>query len=260
MILLPAGVAAPNHPRIGYRNIIEAGMLSSEQAADGFPVVNLANPATFLLWRGDDGSAQTITITVGVNRTIDYLGIARHNIGTTGATYALESSDNGTDWDPVVDDNPVDDRVIIHEFDPVTAAHYRLTIGAGNAAPQIAVLYLGEILALERRLYVGHRPVPFALRRVVSTGRSESGQFLGRTRRRESVEFELSMPNLTPAWVRDELEDFVDNSDVAPFFWAWRPTDYPDEVAYCWTTGDPALVNQRPNGMLELSASVQGIR
>lgn len=260
MIILPAGAANPDHPRIGFRNIVAAASLSATSAEDGFPVTNLGNPATFLLWRAADATTQDIVVTLGTSRTIDYLGIARHNLGTVGADYTLQSSPDGMAWTTVVTANPSDDRVIFHTFDPVAESNYRLRIESSVSAPQLAVLYLGELLVMERRLYVGHTPVPFGLRRVVSTGRSESGQFLGRTRRRQTVNFDISMPNLTPEWVRDELEPFIDVSDVTPFFWAWRPEAYPAEVAYCWTADDPATTNQRPNGMMEFQTSVQGIR
>lgn len=260
MIILPAGVTGPNHPRIGYDSIVTAASLSSDQAADGFPIANLGNSATFLLWKGEDATEQSIVVSPGSGQTIDYMGIARHNLGTAGVDYTLESSNNGTDYTEVVTDNPDDDRAIIHQFDSVSASFFRLTISAGSVAPQMAVLYLGQILSMERRLYVGHTPVPFGLRRTVSTGRSESGQFLGRVRRRETVEFAIDMPNLTPAWVRSDLEPFIDVSDTTPFFWAWRPEDYPAECAFCWTAGDPATTNQRPNGMMDFNVSVQGIR
>lgn len=259
MIILPAGATLPNHPRIGYANVVPDGGISSGSAAAGFPVSNLLNPTTYLAWRGSSTAAQTVTFSFGTATAVNYLGIAAHNLGTSGITYTLQSSDNNMTWTTIASDAPDDDKPIIHEIADTSANYYRLQLSSGSVAAQIAVVYLGDVLRMERRIYVGHQPVPFGYRRDVSTGRAEQGQFLGRTQRRTTLEFSVAMPNLTPAWCRSDLLPFIDVSDITPFFWAWRPEDYPDEVGYCWTLGDPQAKNQRPNGMMEFSMQVQGI-
>lgn len=261
MMIIPDGAELPNNPRIGWRNVVAFGNVTASDEAAGFPVTNLANPATNLQWKASAAGAETITIALSGAADVDYLGIARHNLGTAGITYTLQSSPNGSDWTAVTgaSASPSDDRVIFHQFGSVNAQYFRLSLSAGSTAAAIAVLYLGEITVLERRIYVGHTPITLGRRRQVSTGRSESGQFLGRIRRSSLLESRLSLPNLDPEWYRNELDGFVEDGDLYPFFWAWRPDDYPDEVAFCWAMDDIVPVNQRSNGMMQVEASIQGI-
>lgn len=259
MIILPNDAAFPNNPRIGYDTDIANASLSADEEAAGYPASNLRNPATYLQWRGTSTAAQNVVANMDGNPTVDYLGIAVHNLGSAGITYTLERSDDAVSWTPIVSDSPADDGAIIHEFDEVTDAFFRLALTSGSVAPRIGVWYLGQMLVMTRRIYVGHTPVTLARQRQVSTGRSESGQFLGRVQRRETLPFNISVQNLAPAWVRSTLDGFLEVSDVTPFFWSWRPTDYPAEVAYCWTDGDPAVVNARANGYMDFQASVQGV-
>lgn len=262
MMIMPADAELPNNPRIGWRNVVpDASSITATQEATGFLVANLLNPATFLSWKGTSAAAQSITIQLASAQELDYLGIARHNLGTAGIEYTLETSSDGETWTAITDatHEPADDGVIFHQFTPTTSSRWRLSLAAGSAAPQIAVLYLGAITVLKRRIYVGHTPINLGRRRRISTGRSEDGQFLGRHRLSTTLESRLSLQNLDPDWYRDELDGFVEDGDIDPFFWAWRPDDFPDEVAYCWTMDDPVPVNQRANGMMQIDFSIQGI-
>lgn len=260
MIILPAVPTLPNNPRIGWRNFVTAAGVTVSSAADGFPGVNLANGLTWLLWRATSTAAQTLTFDLGAATQVDYVGIARHNLGSAAASYTLQRSSDGSSWSTVVGPiTPTDDGVIIHEFDAVTYRYFRLSIGSGSTAVQIAVVYLGRILTLARRIYVGHVPLPFGMKSTVSTGRSESGQFLGRVVRRKFYETGVQIANIDPDWCRDNIEPFIEAAAEEPFFWAWRPTLFPTDVGYVWTRDDINPENQRPNGMMQLSMGLQGI-
>ncbi len=249
------------NPRIGWHNLVRYNNISADEAADDEPITNLANPATYLLWRGRTTDPQIVLLQFFGAETVNYFAIAKHNFGSSGATISFESSTNGTTWTTrVAAFNPPDDAVIIREFDPAVASSFRLSITPGTVPPAIGILYIGEILVLQRRLYVGHTPLPYGRQTVVSTGFSESGQFLGRVRRREVFESSIDLKNLTPDWYRENMEPFIAQATVNPFFWAWRPGDYPFETGYAWLTGDPAMSNQLPNGMVQVSLSMQGIR
>jgi hypothetical protein len=266
--LAPALVAAPysvnaNSPRIGYHNIVTADNLAADEEEVGYPVTNLANPATYprAAWRGTSTAEQYVTV-VQAATDVDYFGIARHNLGSTGASVQLQGSDNGSDWDDVsIEVNPGQDWVLMLHFTPVSYAQWRLRIVPGTAAPEIAVFYLGTLLTLQRNIYVGHTPLVYGRNKSVVTGKSESGQFMGRTTRREFLQSAVDLKNLTPAWFRSHLDPFLDECQAGkPYFWAWRPGSYPAEVGYAWIEGTPSISNQSPNGLMQAGWSMQGIR
>jgi hypothetical protein len=259
MIVLPAGAELPNNPRIGWQSLIQGATATSSAA--GFPAVNLTNDVTALYWRAVDATAQTLTFDLGAAVAIDYLGIARHNLGTCGATYTLQRSVDGTTgWTTVAGPIlPLDNGIVMHEFVPATYRFWRIQLSAGSAQAQIASVYLGNILVLERRIYVGHTPLPFGMKTTVSTGRSESGQFLGRVLRRKFYETTFNMQNIDPETCREDIDPFIQSIVHKAFFWAWRPEAYPEEVGFVWAMGDVNPANQRPNGMMQFDCGVQGI-
>lgn len=260
MIIIPNDATLPNNPRLGWRNFVTSSNVDASSEAAGFPAINLGNPATYLKWRASSAAAQTIVIDLATETEIDYIGIARHNFGTAGIAYTLESSDNASTWTERSIGEPEDDRVVFHEFASATARYWRLSLDAGSAAAEMAILYLGRVTILERRLYVGHTPITMGRRRETSTGRSERGEFLGRIRLSETLESTIAMQNIDPDWYRDELDGLIEDEDLNPFFWAWRPSDFPEEAAFAWSMGDIVPVNQRSNGMMQFEARIQAIR
>lgn len=262
-----AGVNA-NNPRIGYHNIITSTNISSDEADASYPLFNLTNPATYLRWRGESDGEQSIVINLGSSETVNYFGLAAHNLGSIGATIVLQKSEfvgsPATEtWTDISTERMLaNDNAFVEEFENVTANKYRLLITPQNGSdpPEIGILYVGRILRMQRRIYVGHQPITLSRRTIVSSGRSESGQFLGRVRRSQYLETTANFRHLTPTWVRNYFEPFMQSAETVPFFWAGRPGDYPDEVAFCWLTEDPKPTNQLANGFMSVDISIQGVR
>jgi hypothetical protein len=259
MITLPDDFLLPNNPLIGWHNVVTASSLTADQESATAPVTQLANPATYNPWSGTTAVEQSVTVSLAAATTIDYVGIAQHNLGTAGITYFLEYSSNSVDWTEAANGTPVDDGVIIHVIDPISAQFWRVRFSAGTESPAAAVLYLGEILQITRRVYVGHTPITLGRKTGTRPGRSENGQYLGRVVARRLYACEVSIDNLDPDWYREYFDPFALNAEDFPFFWAWRPETYPDEVAYAWTTSDITPDNQRPNGMMRVSFPIEGI-
>jgi hypothetical protein len=200
-------------------------------------------------------------IAEGGAQECNYFGIAKHNLGSTGATIKLQNSADGVTWADVTDAiAPGDDFAIMYRFDADTANHWALYITPGTAAPQITVLYLGLLLVGERRIYVGHTPLTLGRNQAVTTGLSEDGSFLGRVKRREFLTSAAEFKNLTPGWYRTYFDPFAEASAERPFFWAWRPGSYPTEVGYAWVEGGIKPANQSPNGHMQVSFEMQGVR
>jgi hypothetical protein len=259
-----------NNPVIGYDNRVTATNVEATSEAAGYPVTNLANSSTYLHWRGEDASPlqpETITVTTNTTDLLDYVGLARHNFGTEQMSVLIEGLVDA-DASPIVWEElvaefiPADDQPIIARFDPTAYAAIRITITPSEdttAAPQLAVLYVGTLLQLQRRIYVGHTPINYGRSSRVVNGRSESGNFLGRIVLSESVGTGVSLSNLTPDWYRTYFDPFTRAARERPFFFAWRPEDYPKEVGFAWLNNEPKPSNQRPNGMMQVSFEMTGI-
>lgn len=249
-----------NHPIVGYDNVVTAPNLSSTTAQTGFPVTNLANSATHLVWKGVDGGGDEY-VTVAVQAEVDYLAIARHNLFTVGATLSVEYESAPSTWAPLTTPFvPGNNRPLIFRFARAEYSALRLRIQSATADPSIAVLYVGSLLSIERKIYVGHAPAPLARRANAVNAVSESGNFLGRIVLSEMNGSQVQLTNLTPAWVRAKLDPFFVAAQEEPFFFAWRPHDYPGEVSFGWMTDSPQPSNDRPNGMMSASFSFTAIK
>lgn len=227
-------------PLIGYDNVVTTANIAADSAATGSPASNLANPATHLKWVSDSTADQDISITLDGLTEIGYVGIAEHNFGSTGATVNIAGTVSGSPVDFTDEVIPGDDSPLLWWITPgVFPTELRIHIQPNGIEPEAAVVYAGVPLRLERKIYVDHTPISQARKINVSNGRSESGEFLGRVITGEWRETTAKFRLFTPAWYRANMPDFLDAAKERPFFFAWRPNEYPLEVGYVWLTNDP---------------------
>lgn len=132
-----------------------------------------------------------------------------------------------------------DDTPILMRFDPFAWDRLRVVLTPGSAPARVAVAQVGKLLIAPRGTSVDHTPINLARRTEVVTGRSEAGNFLGRIITRETLASSFSINNLEQAWYRANFDPFLKAARAQPFFFAWRPEDYPGDVGYCWLTNDP---------------------
>lgn len=259
------GIINENNPVIGYENLVTVTSLSTTSEVDDFPVTNLANPATNLKWKAD--AAEEVYITVLVDRVdpIDYLAIAKHNLGSglipvSVEGLAEEEDDPMTDWFELTTDVLLpNDGPTLFRFELQSLYSIRIRMQAADVIPEIGVMYVGKLLVLQRRMYVGHSPITLNKVAKITNARSEDGNFLGRIVLNTMNQSGVSLQNLTPDWYRTYFDPFVDAAKEYPFFFAWRPGDYPMEVGYCWMTDDPTPENQRSNGMMQVNFKLNGV-
>lgn len=256
-----------NSPIIGYQNLVTTANVSATSEEPDYPASNLGNPATHLLWRsaaGSPSSPEYITVILDTNELVDYVGIARHNFYSNLTPVTLEGAITPDVWFELISERQLpDDGPAIFRFEPQSLYAVRLKIGEAAAAapvpPQLAVMYAGALLVIQRRIYVGHTPITYGRKLQVVNNRSISGAFLGRIITSETRESNISLKNLTPAWYRSYFDPFLIAAKEIPFFWAWRPGDYPDEAGYVWLKNDPVPQNQLPNGMMQVDCEIEGI-
>ena len=248
-----------NNPLICYDNIVTvSNLLASSEDAD-FPVSNAANPATDLIWKASSAALTTVDISNDAD-TVDYIGIVGHNFASAGIGVKIQVDTGSGYVDLTSETTPTDDGPLIFRLpSQVLWDTLRIRMAAGTAAPQFAVVYCGQSMVIQRRLYVGHTPISMGRSVAVVNGVSQTGNYLGAVIVGEVFETKIDIQNMAPGWYRQVLDPFIEVCKSTPFFFAWRPRDYPDEVGYCWVTNDPIPENQRPNGMMRIGISVRGI-
>ena len=247
-----------DHPVIGWHNLVTAASIVADNEDPDFPASNLANPATHEEWRSDADGDQYLTVTTGYIDEIDYVGIARHNFGSEQIPVTVEDGSSNVLVQEVMlpDDSPA-----LFRFTAQSLATVKIKLAAGtDKLPRAAVVYVGKLLVLERKIYVGHTPLTQARKVDVQNGRSERGNFLGRIVRGAWRETTIPLSLLSPAWYREHGGyEFLAVAAETPFFFGWRPQSYPYEIGYCWTIEDPMPVPVGPSNRIAFDLKVSGI-
>jgi hypothetical protein len=252
-VYLDAGLAdVGNEPAIIYRNYFLEGTVTASGEEPGFPYENALDGLTGDFWIPDALPA-TLAVDLGVGREINCIGFVGES---NGCTFIVEYY-NGATWIVRGTFTPTVNVWVGFFTGGVTDAQWRVRI-TGATVPSVAVLFLGNALRIERRLYVGHAPITMS-RVVDKVGNlAEGGQYLGKEIIRRGVQTSIAFKNLTPDFVRDEIDPFIESAITNAFFWCWRPQTY-REAAYVWTNDDIAPTNDAANGDMGVSFNVRGI-
>ena len=260
VLSLPDDALPARNSRIGHRTWTRGLMASdvtASSAQDDFPADAPLRPDTFERWRPTSTSA-TWEVDLGSAQPVSYVGIAAHTLGESNASVLVEySQDGGETWQQFSARAPGDDRAIMFLANEVAARNWRLTFES-QAIFEVGVIYLGPVLVMQRPIYGGHTPVLLSRTTTIRTSRSRSGQFLGQDFRRRGYQTSASFSNLEPAWLRREFEPFIEDARIYPYFFAWRPTTYPREVAYVWTADDIAPQNSGTRELMDVSWDMVG--
>ncbi len=257
-----------NNPTILYRNFVTAAGISATSAEADYPASNLANLLTHssAVWRATSTAEQELVFTIAELEYIDGFGIAGHNLGSAEIGLTIEVYTDGA-WVEVYDGMPANDAPLLFRSDLYPVSQVRLTLAEGNEPAEIAVVQIAPLLVVQRRIWMGHTPITMGVVTDVVGGMSQSGAYLGSIVLGEYNSTAIDLKNLTPDWYRENFDPFIRAAKTQPFFFAWRPVDYPDEIGFCWLTNNPKPVNQRrrrsatgtDHGLMSVQLQVNGI-
>lgn len=197
-------------------------------------------------------SGTSFTFTMPSNRAIDSIGVLG-NLSGVGVTVQYSTSTGGS-FVTVASETPANDRPLLVLFDEVSARRVRVTLSSSR---QITHVSAGIALQMQRPIFGGHNPITMSRQTEYQSRRSESGNFVSRNIIREGLNGQYEWSNLTDDWVREYFDPLILSARKLPFFIAWRPEDYPDEVAYAWTTGDISPSNIGTRNLMSVSMDVQ---
>jgi hypothetical protein len=249
-------------PRVLYqthaRGRSASDILVSSEAADG-PRDAPLRPETYESWRPLAVPA-TWRIDLGAAKTLEYVFIAGHTIGSAGATIQAHYSNDDAAWTLLSNAaTPAagDDSPIVLVFPRQNARYVRLTLS--GAIAKLAVIYVGTQLVMPHTLYGGIQPVTMSRETELSVSLSESGQFLGQSIVSRGVSAAVHFRHLDPAWVRASFDPFAKEARLYPYVFAWRALTYPAELAYVWTTKPIKPSNMGKREWMEVQWSMVGM-
>lgn len=241
------------------------GTITATTSADGFAAVNASTVRTDSAWRATAIPA-TWTNAFADETNISFVGIAKHDLGTQGATIAIEYDVGGV-WAafPGADAiQPTDDSPILLLTAVTACDGVRVRITAATDEPTISVIRMGRAQEWPRPFTWTGQPITEGDRISFDNTISVTGNWLGRSIASDGLQFSLTMQYASETWRQTELADFkaYANGEEAAFFIAARPGDYRDEVSYAWATEVVTASREMPNKNIATAVTLncQGLR
>jgi hypothetical protein len=271
LALTPAGIPL-NTPIFGWSSIATAGTITATSEDAEHPASNLANPSTALRWlAAEEGSPpgppaadQYLTVTISQVDPLDYLAIAVHNLGSGQNTLSVEGSVGGSPlWFELVGESiPANDDPIVFRFTPQSLTGCRLRIQGSPlgvpTTPYVAVLYVGKLLVCERGTGGDHIPINLGRTANVMTGKSATGNFLGRIVLSEARQTTFALSFLRETWYRTNMDPMIRASKELPMFFAHQPTNFPNDVGFVVLTNDVQPTRNYQTGTMAISLQMGG--
>jgi hypothetical protein len=265
-IVLSAAEAAypPGTPRILWDNIVTSSNIAADSEAAGFPVSNLANPATHQKWQAAAAEDVEITITVDSVDGQSGVGIAKHNFGSAAIAVEVGYYD-GLTWVSLAGPQiPADDEPLLFQFTEQSLSEIVIRLAEGSEAARAAVVYAGKLLIMPRGVDVdADFLVPrFARKTEYSSPLSERGNYLGRIVTSQHIDgVSHTYSHLVADFIRDEIDPFIAAAqDDVPFFYAMLADDGVNyDVAYAWITDDPMPLKSPVTGRYKLNLKMGGL-
>ena len=263
LVLSPAAAAVSLvNPRIGWQNrarndAIDATKVTvSSEAAEG-PRDAPLRPDTAEYWLPASLPA-TWLVDLVFQYDVDYVGLV-HTLGSSRCAVLAETSQDASVWTPIAAETmPATDAPLMLLGTLRSARYLRLTF-TGAVPPRIAAVYVGQALAMMRAIAGGYKPITMSRETVLVRSLSRGGQFLGQGFRRNGVQGSAAFKYLDAAWVRANFDPFSKSARQYPYFMAWNPQSFPNEVAYVWTDADIVPGYTGVIDQMDVSWSMQGV-
>lgn len=271
--LTSTGEQNSDNPLVFYKSVLLPEDITADEWEINRPAVNLWNPDTSSVWQGTGAAGspsasttQFIYLSNPNGIAVDYVAIAKHNLGSVIYGYTIQhSTDGGTTWFNVSTPKVITNNdPVIDFFNPLSSTVFRIMLdktATGSPAvilpPIIAHVKMGQATILQRRNYVGVKPPLNNIKKTIKNG-SDSGQYLGMIVVRSYQVGEIIQENNTPVFFRSVVKPFLDHCNggaaiqgTAPstFFYVWRPTTYPNELVYAWADEIRYVENQGSDSM-----------
>lgn len=245
-------------PSIAYENYFTTGTVSVDSEDSDYLKENAYDWLTYPgdVWKPATSGTHYITVDMGSAVDADFWAVYGHDVDSIKLQYssdnfAADINDVGTSV------SPSGDEVIYKEFTSINARYWRLQVVKAASVSSIGLVMLGEKLTVPESVQVGFTPPTLTGGNDYMNSESEGGYFLGRSLIKNGRQFSLSFPLLTPSFIRDSWDLFIQHAEAKPFIFAWDYDNYPAEVAYCWTDKKIDVPNYHQPNFMQASLKVR---
>lgn len=241
-----AALGFSNNPFVAWNNLGASATLGGSTPSTGGERANAVTGTTYDKWRAVEASGFAwLDFDFGTATNISFAAIAAHNIGTLGASVRVMRSSDGVTYTDAgagsvtpSDNSPIAWRMATSGN---SARYWRITVFDLSASDEVSigVAFLGNDLTIERRFYQGFAPVITPTEVQAQSNVSVGNEFLGDSIIGRGSSLSAQFQYVDPKFVRGASWKSFQTAfnEMSPFFFAWRPEKYPDDIHYCKRTG-----------------------
>ena len=252
---------------------IQAAFTGGITEVAGFPVKNAFSPFTypadsFMFERGTSTGSVMIYLNGDINSSdFDALGFIISGLEGDAVTVDLSYVPTGGGSFTILKSQSVsrDGCHLMTFTKPVGSYFWRITFSGITAAQSdstpisIPVIMVGKLMQFEKCIRNRYAPLDYSRKTEFLTNESGTGQYIGRSIIRRNHESTVSFDLMTAPWVRSTFQPFVRHARTKPYFFAWNPEKYPDEVNYVWTDEDIVVEYTGDRNRMSASWSMRGL-
>lgn len=261
LVVTPPVGYLPHFPIVGWRNQVTVATVSADNELAAFPATNLANASTSQVWEGATADETLITV-INLTGETDYVGLARHNLGSSDAVIFVSgmTAASSPAYVELLEYDPGDDTPMLLRVAKDFYTSIQLRIVPAGTAPRAAVLHVGELLTLPNGIQPGYTPLVDGQDVSRAVGWADSGEYLGSIVTGSRLTSSASIKDIDAANYDALVRPFVTAANRgAAFFFAWSPTDRPAEVGYCALEGAAKPVINQRTGQSDITLSMAGV-
>ena len=214
--------------------------VTSSSAVAGYPAINLTDPATWSSWKPSSVGGWAAYEFTGATQ-INTVGIAAHNMGSSGASFDIQGSSDGTSWATQVSYSPLTDEDILLLFPTTTFRHWRIRMN-GNTA-NVGVLVLTLRVSFPHTPIDSYTPLHHARKYDKMFNDSIKGAMLGNRVMASGAETEVDFGFVPRLFVESSLLTFESHyNQGGMFFYASWPAGLPKDIGYCRTNSEDGTI------------------
>lgn len=257
-VVISGAATDTNKAVVAWDNKATAANISASTAAAGYTAVNAVDPATWSSWLATAVPAW-VRSDMGVATIIDSVGIAAHQLASTGATAAVQWSTDNATWTTVYTYSATTDDDVLILFPAVTARYWRIYIT--GAVVNIGYVSFSTKLAFPQTPIDSYTPLHHARAYTKMFNDSIKGAMLGNRVMAAGAETSVDLGFVDRAFVDLHIRGFESHyNQGGTFFYAGWPAGQPLDLGYCRAAGDEDIIKityVEAGKLAELSFSVR---
>lgn len=219
-------------------NLLASATITSSGADASYPAANMVDGRTNRQAGFLTGATRQVVFDLGIAQEVNALGIAKHNLGTMGATIDIETSDDNSTYYSLFSEEITSDDVQYFEAGTSHTRQYiRVSISGHGGTAYISDLTIAKYISTTTGQPVGFVDPVDAFNDQITSNVTRGNELAGISITARPKQFKINARNI-PAAGFDAFAALVYSVVTAgPFYFKWAvmaEDGYDGRPAFCW--------------------------